>query len=221
MQTSFIPKKPVVESRPSGEGISLFLLLAIIVFIVSLSAGAGVFLWQKKILGQIEQAKADLNNAKSTYEEDTIEDLIRLDSRIVEAKQLLSKHLTIAPVFTLLEKNIIRNVQLKSLKFAYSGNDQIKIDLTGVARNYDALSKQSDVFGADNLRDYISQPIISDFTLNQDGSVSFNFNAMVKSGLVSYANKLAGEEQVVTDTNTSDASVNSNTGVPAGVNNQQ
>lgn len=186
MQTSFIPKKPIIESRNEGSGMSLFLLLAIILFIVTVALAGGVWLWQKALVAQIEKDKAALVAAKDSYEEGTINPLIRLDDRIEQAKILLANHLAVSPVFTLLEQNVLRNIRLKSLKFSADGNDQIKIDLTGLAASYDALSKQADAFGSETLRKFISQPVISDFSPTADGSIAFNFTASVDPKLVSY-----------------------------------
>ncbi len=190
MQTSFIPKKPIVENRTRGSGISLFLLLSIIIFIVSITLALGIWVWRESLLKQIEKSKKSLVAAKERYEETTINSLVRLNDRIEESNFLLSRHLAISPIFTLLEKNILRNVKLDSLKFVYGSNDKIKIELSGIASSYDVLSKQSDAFGRENLREFISEPVISDFSLTETGGVSFNFSATVNSKLVSYANTL-------------------------------
>jgi hypothetical protein len=187
MQTSFIPKKPIVESRPEGSGISLFTLLAVIIFIVSLALAGGVWLLKGSLVTKIEKDKEALVAAKASYEEGTINPLIRLDDRIKVSGDLLSKHLAISPVFLLLEKNTLKNVRIKTFKFTHAGKDQIKIDLTGTAQSYEALSKQSDAFGAESLREFISQPIVSDFSPTPEGTISFTFSALVNSNLISYS----------------------------------
>jgi hypothetical protein len=190
MQTSFIPKKPITDTHIEGGGVSLFLLISIILFIVSISLAVGVFLWQKSLVAQIEKDKADLVAAKESYEEDTLVPLIRLNDRIEQSKVLLSKHLAITPVFALLEAKVLKNVRLKNMKFSYAGDGKIKIDLSGQAASYEALLKQSDSFGDESLRKYISMPVVSDFSPVADGSVSFNFTATVDPKLVSYADTL-------------------------------
>jgi hypothetical protein len=190
MQTSFIPKKPITESHSGGSGVSLFLLLSIIIFIVAVAMAGGIWVWRGSLLAEIEKDKKSLSDEKGKFEEKTINDLIRLDDRINEANNLLAKHLSVTPVFILLQANTIQNVQLKTMKFSYGGADKIKMDLTGISRNYDALSKQSDVFGSPQLKPFISEPVISDFTLNQDGTVSFTFSALIDSELVSYGNTI-------------------------------
>lgn len=187
MQTSFIPKKPVTETESSDSGISLFLLLAIIVFIVSIAAAGGVWIWKNSLVSKIEEDKIALVAEKSKYEEKTINDLIRLDDRINVANILLKKHIAVSPVFSLLEENILKNVRLKNLKFTYGTDDKVKIELAGTAQSYEVLSKQGDYFGASELREIISQPVITDFSPNIDGTVSFNFNALVYPSFISYS----------------------------------
>ena len=188
MQTSFIPKKPVVESRPEGSGVSLFLLLSIIVFIVALALAGGVWLWKNTLTSQITKDKDSLVAAKDSYEEATINPLIRLNDRIETSKILLNNHLAVSPVFILLEQNVLKNIRLKTLKFSYGADRKIRIDLSGTASSYDALSKQSDAFGSQNLRPFISTPVVSDFSPTADGNISFNFTAAIDPSLVAYVN---------------------------------
>ncbi len=195
MQTSFIPKRPIVESPTRGSGISLFLLLAIIVFIVSIAMAVGVWLWQQSLTQKIEKDITDLDAAKKSYVDGSIEDLIRFNDRIEVSKTLLTNHLAVSHVFTLLEKNILRNIRLKTLKLstgnastglAGAGTKEIKIDLSGTAVDYDALSKQSDVLGTGEIRDFVLHPVVSDFNPTVEGGVAFNFSAAINPALLSY-----------------------------------
>ena len=190
MQTSFIPKKPIVESRLGGSGVSLFLLLSIIIFIVAVALAGGVWLWQKSLVAQIQKDKEALVAAKESYQKDTIDPLIRLDDRINESKTLLASHLAVSPVFTMLEQNVLRNIRLKNLKFTFTSDSKIKLDLIGTASNYDALSRQSDALGSETLRKFISNPVVSDFSPTLDGSIAFNFTASINPRLISYENTL-------------------------------
>jgi uncharacterized membrane protein YqiK len=187
MQTSFIPKKPIVpEGEESGGGVSLFLLIGIIIFIVSLALAGGVWFYKGNLIQQIADNKEALVAARASFEEGTIDRLVELDERIKQSEILLKKHVAISPIFTLLEKNVLQNVRLKTMKFTYAPDNKIRIDLSGTARNYGVLSKQLEAFGSDNLRQFINQPVISDFSPTQDGSISFNFTALVDPSLVTY-----------------------------------
>jgi hypothetical protein len=110
-----------------------------------------------------------------------------------------------------LEKNVLRNVRLKTMKFTHAGDSKIKVELSGVALNYDALSKQSDAFGSENLRPYISQPVISDFNPTPEGGVSFSFTALVDPKLVSYRNIISEKSAPATDSGSVNTEVNVST----------
>jgi hypothetical protein len=187
MQTSFIPKKPVAGNTHSGGGgVSLFLLLAIIIFIVTIATSFGVWIFQKSLVSKIEKLSESLESSRSSYEEKTIIDLIRLNDRIEQSKSLLNKHIAISPLFTVLETKVVKNIRLKNMKFSADNTGKMKLDISGIASSYDALSKQSDIFGDRVLREYISEPVISDFSPNVDGSISFNFKSSVMPKLVTY-----------------------------------
>lgn len=194
MQTSFVPKKPITESRASGSGVGLFLLLSIILFIVAAALAGGVWFWQKSLLSKIEKAKLALVADRNSYEEDAINSLVRLNDRIEESKKLLSNHVAVSPVFTLLEQNVLRNIRLKTMKFSSDANNKINLSLSGTAVSYDVLSKQSDAFGSENLRKFISNPVVSDFSPMEDGSVSFDFTASLNPILVSYESVISSTQ---------------------------
>lgn len=190
MQTSFIPKKPIVSEQEGGGSISLFLLIGIIIFIVSLASAGGVWFYKDKLIKDIDENKINLVNARNSFEEDTINDLVRLDERIKQAEIIMGNHIAVSPVFTMLEKNVLQRVRLKTMKLSYTADKTIKLDLTGTTKDYGVLSKQLDAFGSDNLKSFIKQPVVSDFSPTQDGSISFSFTATVDPSLVTYSKTL-------------------------------
>ncbi len=122
---------------------------------------------------------------------------------MVESQALLDRHLAVSPIFIMLERNVLRNIRLKTLKFSFAGDNKIKIDLSGIATNYDALSRQSDALGTDKLRKLISTPVVSDFSPLADGNISFNFTDSVNPDLVSYKNILGAPADVPADSTAS------------------
>jgi cytoskeletal protein RodZ len=186
MQTSFIPKSPTTVARSTRVGMSIFLLLSVIVFIVILALAGGVWLWQNSLISAVNTDKTELAKVRgdaTRYNEDDINSLIRLNNRIEETKTLLANHVAVSPIFNKLEQDILKNISLKDMKFSFSPTDGINLDLTGFATNFDALSKQSDIFKGEAL---ISNPVISDFNPTPEGRISFNFSATILPDLISY-----------------------------------
>jgi len=184
LQTSFIPKKPITSDySDDGSKVSLLTLLSIIAFIVVVAMVAGIIFWKDSLTKKIDADKQQLLKTKEAYEPNTIESLIRLDDRITVSNQLLSSHLAVSPVFKLLELETLRNIRFKTMRFSYGDNNKVSLTMSGVARNFETVAKQSDIFGT--LK-FLQQPVISDLNLTQDGSVSFNFTATIDKTLVSY-----------------------------------
>lgn len=192
-QTSFIPKKSVAEGITRKPSVGLFLLIAIILFIVSLSVAGWVYLEKKVLITKINNEKTAIETNKNNFETATIESIIRLDSRIKVANELVANHLSVSPIFNFIESRTLKNVRFKSFTFSAkgtdsSGNSVLKIDLSGQAKDFKTLALQADEFGKPEYRGVISGPMFSSLNLAVDGSVNFNFSASVISDFVKYKN---------------------------------
>lgn len=187
-QTSFIPKKPIV-SQPdrAPSAVNLFSLLATILFIVSLALSGGVFFYKQFIVKQITESKITLERAKDAFEPETINQIIRLDTRLDLGKKLLSSHQSVTPFFDFLSSVTLKTVRFKEFNFAYLAKDKIQVVMKGQARNYAAVALQSDLF---NAQKSLKNVIISDMALEAAGTVSFSVSATVDSRLVSYSASL-------------------------------
>jgi len=189
-ETSFIPKRPIIDNQGTHPKINLFFISAIILFVLSLSLAFGVWLRQGYLVKQLEKDKADLLEARKEYSEDSINDLIRLDDRLSVSANLLNNHLSLTPIFSILEKNILRRVRVNSLSISYDLDNKMKIDLSGIAVNYDVLLKQSESFSQGELANIITGFNISDIGPAEVGGVSFRLTAFVNKDILSYKNTL-------------------------------
>jgi hypothetical protein len=198
-QTSFIPKKPVVEERRNNSSISLFLLLSIIVFLVSLGLGGWVFIQKDLLIKNIAAAEDVIKSNKEAFELDTIESMIRLDSRIKIAKGLLANHVSISPIFSFLEDKTLKSVRFKTFAFSSAGKDEsgaasIKLTMTGQARDFKTIALQAEEFGNINYRNIIKSPVFTDLNLTSDGSVSFSASMLVVPSFLSYSKSIVGNQ---------------------------
>lgn len=188
-QTSFIPKKPITETQSyaGGNTVSIFSLLAILIFIVvALSSGA-VYFWKNSLESQSADKSAQLKKAQASYEPATIQRLIRTDARIKSATEILSNHISPSLIFSVLEDNTLKNVRFKSFEYLASANGTVAISMKGQAKNFSTIALQSDVF-AENK--YIKNPILSDLSLDSSGLVSFNFTASLDKNEMLYSKNL-------------------------------
>lgn len=195
-QTSFIPKKPVTVGAPTQpKGMSLFLLVSIIIFLISLGLAGYVFLEKQLLVTKIEESQNKISANKEGVFSDTntVENLVSLNSRINVAKVLLAKHVSVSPVFNFLQQGTLKSVRFKNFTFSSGGKNEsgantVSIQLSGQARDWETVASQADEFGKPEWKKIISEPKMSNLSLNPDGSVSFTFTARIAVGSLAYTN---------------------------------
>lgn len=195
-QTSFIPRKPIAQETARKAGISLFLLISVIVFLIVLGISGYVFLEKQLLVKNIinEQQVIEQNQTGLVSDATTIESIITLDSRINVANQLLNSHVSISPIFGFLQQITLRNVRFRNFSFTVSGKDEagqprVAIQMSGQARDFETVASQADEFGKTNWNNIIKEPKISGLNLATDGSVTFTFSAFVVPVFINYVNQ--------------------------------
>ncbi len=191
-QTSFIPKKQIAENT-YHRSISLFSLLSIIVFMITLGISGWVYLEKQALIKNITAEQDIIKQNKNSFDPDTIESIVSLNSRINTAQTLLQKHIAVTPIFSFLQDRTLKNVRFKSFTFTndtqnMTGVNGISIALGGQAASWETLASQADEFGKPEWKKIIHEPKVSSFSLNGDGSVSFSFSAFVEPQFISYIN---------------------------------
>ena len=192
-QTSFIPKQPVTAEAPRhASASSLFFLFTFIVFMASLAAAGGVFIWKEIVSKNIEDGKAQLTLNKNAFDPNTISQLTRLNDRINAAEDLLKKHKSVSTLFLVLSNATLKNVRFT--EFNYAGVDnKISLSMKGQATSYETVALLAKEFTNPNLKNVFRSPLFGDLTLDTQGNVSFTFSANIDPLLVDYY-KLKKEE---------------------------
>lgn len=192
-KTSFIPKKPVVtDERPTNPGVSIFTLISVLLLVISLGFAFLAFFYQKSSAQKLVDDKIALAKSKEAFVPGTIEELIRLDSRIEVGKELLNKHTIMSPIFSMLEKKTINTIQFRRFSVSYGEGGAFLIDLSGVAPKFDQIAQQSDEFSkSDDLRDIV----FSNLSVGVDGRVSFSVKARVLPSILSYVGQVTAAQK--------------------------
>lgn len=179
-QTTFIPKKPVGESvqpkQPTrrNPSVGIFTMVATLLFILSIVAGAGIYFYSKLLATNIDAMKETLVAAEDRIEQGFIVELQDLDKRLRNANQLLSQHIALSPFFRLLEEDTLKSIQYDSFAFSFQEGRPVAT-ITGQAREYRTIAEQSINFGENPL---IQTHVFSNFALTQDSNVSFNLKVV-------------------------------------------
>lgn len=212
LQTSFIPKKPLVEERVMRtRKVSIFNFLATLIFFASLVSAGGMYFYKANLTQSIAKMKADLERAKDAFEPGVIEDLEKLDRRLNATVSILDEHITVSPIFALIEESTLSSVQFT--KFDYEmpsdATGDVKVTLTGIAPGYEAIALQNDAYASEKS---IKNPKFSNLELDQRGRITFDVEFYVERGELAYEPNISMldntsvmvpvENQTLTTTNT-------------------
>lgn len=191
LQSSFIPKKPILEtgSSSSSSSISPFLLISIIVFIIVLALCGGIFGFNKFQEKSIGDKQAELQKAESEFPEDLITKLSRLDERIKTAFSVLDKHVAVSQVFNTLEDMTNKSVRFTEMQYIVSALNIPSLALKGEAKSFNAVAFQSDTF-SNNAN--IKQPLFSDIHIDDTGNILFNVSAEINPSSILYKKLISG-----------------------------
>lgn len=190
-QTSFIPKKPILAESTNKvrSSISIFTVISVTIFLLSLAAAGGSIAWQKFLKAQLVDYQKQLDDKRQQFDPALIETLKRANIKIDNAKKIMENHLASSDVFSLISNLTIENVRFKSFEFAgpIVVGDEVKIVMKGQGSTFKAIAYQSDVFGRNKI---IKNPILSDLSLEQNGRVNFTFTGTIDPKVLLYKTSL-------------------------------
>ncbi|OGI64266.1 hypothetical protein A3H53_03715 [Candidatus Nomurabacteria bacterium RIFCSPLOWO2_02_FULL_40_10] len=188
-QTSFIPKKPMVEERDApAHSISIFTIIAIFVLFAVILTTGGFYLWREKIKENITQKESELNLAKGRFEQKKIEKLQLLDKRLRASTEILSRHVSITPVFEALSALTMKTVRFNQFSYdlGTEKDAKVSIKMSGIAVGYRSVALQSDLFGTKDEGKSFIDPVFSNLKLDDKGNVLFDLEFLVDPGFVNY-----------------------------------
>lgn len=197
-QTSFIPKKPMIEERAiSSQPISLFTVLSIFIFATVLIATGGLYFYNSFLNRNIADMESSLSSAKNRFEPSKIVQLQVLDKRLKASTEILSNHIAISPIFQSLQGLTMKTIRFT--KFSYSmGTDKnpklIDVKMSGLAVGYRSVALQADLFSKNK---FFLDPVFSNLSLDNSGNVVFDLEFSVEPTFVDYKKMiLKNSEQV-------------------------
>lgn len=193
-QTSFIPKKPIIQEKKISSGINLFLLISLIIFFITAGLAGYVYFEKQRLVKKIDGEKTTITTNKNSLTKDSlsIENFVDLNTRIEVSKELLTKHITVAPVFSFLQDRVLKNVRFNSFVFSYSdkldasGKTSVKVDVSGKALDWRTMAAQVDEFGKTQWKNIVRESKLSNLALSSDGSVTFLYTAYLNPDFVVY-----------------------------------
>lgn len=191
-QTSFIPKKPILDEHvASSQPVSVFLIASLFILFTVLLGTGGLYFYKGVVSKNIVSMEGTLTLAQNRFEPSKIVELQVLDKRLRAADEILSKHIVTSPIFKALEKITMKTVRYTKFNYELltekSTKTTVNVKMSGVAVGYRSIALQSDLFAKNkNLID----PIFSNLTLDNNGNVVFDLEFSVDPSFVNYKQML-------------------------------
>jgi hypothetical protein len=197
-QTSFIPKKPLMTSTVSDkEPKNFFSIIATFLLIASIAVAVGLFVYKIYLTKQEESLSVSLSTTRDSFEKSTIDELELFDKRTETAKDILSKHIVLSPMFALLGELTIPSVQYTN--FDQKTDDTgFLVNIQGIASDYRSIALQADMFNTPKGKSF-TNVLFSNLVKDKNNNVTFNLKFNVSPDLLSYEkNNLLEQNQGVT-----------------------
>lgn len=200
-QTSFIPKKPILMDQKSIShtgGTSVFMFISVIIFILSIVAAAGTFVWKDLQTKNQEKYRAELKKAEARFDSALIEKLKKANTKIDLGNKLFKKHLDVVEMFSIINALTADGITFNSFDFVAPDVEtgDLKITMKGFGNSFSSIAWQSDVFGKSSSfgkNRVLKNPILSDLSLDAKGNVGFTFTASISAADVLYEKVLNSE----------------------------
>ena len=190
-QTSFIPKKPMIEERAvASRPIGLLTIVSIFFLVTIVLASGGLYFYKGIMSKNLLDMQNTLNLAQGRLELSKIDQLQLLDKRLRGANEVLSNHVATSPIFNALSSVTLKNVRFT--KFSYDlGADKkapVVVKMSGQAVDYRSIALQADIFSKN--APYLIDPVFSNLSLDDKGNVLFDLSFSVDPTFIDYKEML-------------------------------
>ncbi|OIO29592.1 hypothetical protein COU48_02530 [Candidatus Nomurabacteria bacterium CG10_big_fil_rev_8_21_14_0_10_03_31_7] len=194
-QTSFIPKKPMIEERSiRTQSVSLLTIISIFIFFTVLIGTGALYFYDGILKKNITSMENDLNLARNRFEPSKITQLQVLDKRLNASNDILSKHIAISPIFKVLQSITMKTVGYTKFSYDFGNNidSKINVKMNGSAIGYKSIALQSDLLAKNK---YFIDPIFSGLSLDDKGNVLFDLEFSVDPNFIDYEKTLESTNQ--------------------------
>ena len=217
-QTSFIPKKPIIDNGLSvkrDKTMSISMVITVSLMFIMVGSTAGLFLYKNYLTNTKDQLSGSLAKMRDSFDENTIKELETYNKRSTVARDVLKGHVVLSPLFGLLNDLTISSIQYT--KFMHNTENGIfSVKMSGIATDYKSIAEQADVFNSDKGK-MLKNLIFSNLTKDKNNYVTFDLEFTVDPALLNYSNNITN----ISDVNSANtAPINTNTNITVGNTNQ-
>jgi hypothetical protein len=187
---------PSAAPLASPKTTSIFSVISIALLILVGVLSGGLFLYKNYLTNQKEVLSASLVRARDSFEKDTIVELETFDKRVSASKKILTGHIVLSPLFTLIGELTIPSIQYTKFEHQMTDKGLFYVKMSGVARDYTSIATQSEIFNSPKGR-YLKSVVFSNLTTTEikekdtkKTSIGFTVEFIVDPVLLSYEKNL-------------------------------
>lgn len=179
-ETSFVPQQPLVKVEAGGgkrrEPVNVALVVALILFFVTVAVAGGMYFWEKKTTETKDVAGKELEAMEKNFDIDKINSYKSLQSTLRNAKSLVDDHTIFSVILDTVEKNAAGNIGLTSLAFDGANNKSV-VSLSGQAPSYKAVYFQVQTWRG--IKPIFKNVKVTSLTLSEMSGI-INFSAEIE-----------------------------------------
>lgn len=205
-QTSFIPKKPIIDNGyvpgKQARTVSISMVVSVSILVIMIAATGGLYFYRDLLQKNKNQLSADLLKKRDSFDKDTISNLELYDKRSTVAGNLLKKHIVLSPLFEVLNELTLPSIQYTKFEHTID-KDQFVVKISGLASDYKSIALQADVFNT-GRGTMLKDLIFSNLSKNKNNYVTFDLEFTVDPELLSYSKNItnAKVQKPLDNTNT-------------------
>lgn len=183
-QTSFIPKKPMIEERVTARRpMGIFFIVSLFLFFATLIAGGGAYFYKGILTQNVTKMGSDLNKAKERFEPSRIKILQTLDKRLSASTAVLENHNVVSPIFEVLQATTMKTIRYTDFSFSKDDGKNVKVSIKGQAIGYRSVALQAEILAKNKN---IIDPVFSGLSLDDKGNVLFDLEFSVEKNFLDY-----------------------------------
>ena len=140
-ETSFMPQQPLLRVEGGTrrkEPINLALVVALIIFFVTLSVSGGMYFYKTKLAEEVAQKSQELADQEKKLNIDEITAFKNLQTTLSTAKRLVDSHTIFSVLLDMVEAHAAENVGLTAFDYKKDDTD-VKVSVSGQAPSYAAV----------------------------------------------------------------------------------
>lgn len=145
---SFIPKRNPVSRPQSVRRYNLVIMpvISYTLFMSSLIAAGALFIYQIRVEAQFAAAATNLDDQIKHFNDTDLNRVVDFNQRLELANKMVTSHVSLIPIFSILESITTETVQFKNLKIVRKGEHKLTASASLVTSALDGLLFQKVVY---------------------------------------------------------------------------